>query len=315
VDLLIDRPDNGGNGGHTLLSPHDLQVMYQNGCPRTEDLPSHIREKITVDFRGYDSPYANGRNGRTGPDIFGPGANPEKRYVATYEAISVYCEAMRKLGLRIVYTGGVFDLIHIGHERYLEQARSFGHVLVVGVELDEAVRIRKGKGRPVTPFSERVEMMTHSRHVDMVVPIAKFDERGLSCDDILHVIQPHVCVVSERSFPEADDTADWVRRMQDQGIEVQMLKSQAQTSTSNQIRSLVMEIGELAKRQAQEVHASIQQTNDEVQQGLEEALSSLARATADLQQRVAASTARMSQQVEEGFDSIRNRVDEAVKTA
>ena len=76
---------------------------------------------------------------------------------------------LRTAGRRIVFTNGVFDLLHIGHLRYLQQARSLGDALVVGVNSDRSVRANKGKGRPVTPEHERAEILAALACVNGVV--------------------------------------------------------------------------------------------------------------------------------------------------
>lgn len=185
-------------------------------------------------------------------DIFGPGANPRRRYVASYEQIAQYSSFLKGLGLRVVYTPGVWDLPHIGHCRYLQEAKQMGDILIVGTELDEAIRIRKGKNRPVVPFKERVEMLCHIRHVDLVVPIPDYDRRGLSGMKMLEAIKPNTFIVSKRSFSEADDTDQWVKRAAKFCDHVEVLESMAETSTSAKIRGLLMDMGEYAKRAVSE---------------------------------------------------------------
>jgi phosphoheptose isomerase len=82
-------------------------------------------------------------------------------------------EDWRRAGLTVVWTNGVFDLLHIGHLRGLEAARRLGDVLVVGVNNDDAVRELKGPSRPLVPAAERADMLAALRPVDFVVV---FDE-------------------------------------------------------------------------------------------------------------------------------------------
>ncbi len=189
-------------------------------------------------------------------DIFGPGANPNRRYVASFEQAAQYANFLKGLGLTVVYTPGVWDLPHIGHCRYLQRAKQLGDILIVGTELDEAIRIRKGPKRPVVPFNERVEMLCHIRHVDLVVPIPDYDSRGLSGMDMVKAIQPNVFVASKRSFKEADDTDEWVERVKQYCDTVAIMESQAETSTSAKIRDLLMDLGEYAKNALNEAQIS-----------------------------------------------------------
>jgi D-beta-D-heptose 7-phosphate kinase/D-beta-D-heptose 1-phosphate adenosyltransferase len=80
-------------------------------------------------------------------------------------------EAVRNLqraGKKVVFTNGCFDLLHVGHVRYLQQARELGDALVVGVNSDASVRRLKGPGRPLTPARERAEILAALACVDFV---------------------------------------------------------------------------------------------------------------------------------------------------
>jgi rfaE bifunctional protein nucleotidyltransferase chain/domain len=74
----------------------------------------------------------------------------------------------RKKGARIVFANGCFDILHVGHVRYLEAARSLGDLLVVGINDDEQVRRLKGEGRPFVTERERAEVVASLRAVDFV---------------------------------------------------------------------------------------------------------------------------------------------------
>src|ERR1043165_5969138 len=75
----------------------------------------------------------------------------------------------RKYGARIVFANGCFDILHVGHVRYLEGAKALGDLLVVGVNSDAQVRAQKGEGRPYTPERERAEIVAAVRAVDLVI--------------------------------------------------------------------------------------------------------------------------------------------------
>ena len=96
---------------------------------------------------------------------------------------------LRAAGKIIVFTNGVFDLLHPGHIRYLQQARAMGDALVVGVNSDRSVRVLKGPQRPVTPEDERVEMLEALACVDAAVI---FDEDTPYA--LIAAIQPDVLV-------------------------------------------------------------------------------------------------------------------------
>jgi rfaE bifunctional protein nucleotidyltransferase chain/domain len=91
---------------------------------------------------------------------------------------------------RIVFTNGCFDLIHVGHTRYLQAARDLGDVLVVGVNTDASVRrLNKGIGRPIVPESQRAEVLAGLACVDYVILFDEPDPGRLVAD-----LQPDVLV-------------------------------------------------------------------------------------------------------------------------
>jgi len=98
-------------------------------------------------------------------------------------------ERLRAAGKTIVFTNGVFDLLHVGHLRYLQQARAMGDALIVGLNSDRSVRANKGAGRPITPETERAEILSALACVDGVVV---FDED--TPHEIIVALQPDVLV-------------------------------------------------------------------------------------------------------------------------
>lgn len=88
-------------------------------------------------------------------------------------------ERLRSAGTRLVFTNGVFDLLHVGHVRYLAQARALGDALVVAINSDRSVRELKGPNRPVFEQEERAEIVAALRHVDYVVVFDDVSPRSL----------------------------------------------------------------------------------------------------------------------------------------
>ena len=86
---------------------------------------------------------------------------------------------LRNDGARLVFTNGVFDLLHVGHVRYLSQARALGDALVVAINSDRTVRELKGSGRPVFDQAERAEILSALRQVDYVVVFDDVSPRSL----------------------------------------------------------------------------------------------------------------------------------------
>ncbi|HEX3183330.1 MAG TPA: D-glycero-beta-D-manno-heptose 1-phosphate adenylyltransferase [Pyrinomonadaceae bacterium] len=86
---------------------------------------------------------------------------------------------LRSQGARLVFTNGVFDLLHVGHVRYLAQARALGDTLVVAINSDRSVRELKGPERPVFDQAERAEILAALRQVDYVVVFDDVSPRSL----------------------------------------------------------------------------------------------------------------------------------------
>ncbi len=86
----------------------------------------------------------------------------------TWEELTERLDEHRKRGEKIVTTNGVFDVLHVGHVRYLQQARALGDVLVVGLNTDACTRRLKGESRPFVPEAERAELLIALRCVDYV---------------------------------------------------------------------------------------------------------------------------------------------------
>ena len=92
-----------------------------------------------------------------------------KDRIKSKEELKKVVENLKKEGKRIVFTNGCFDLIHVGHTRYLEEAKNLGDVLIVAVNSDRSVKEIKGKDRPIMPQDERAEVLCALHFVDYVV--------------------------------------------------------------------------------------------------------------------------------------------------
>lgn len=100
-----------------------------------------------------------------------------------------YGREQRARKARIVFTNGHFDLLHVGHVRYLQAARAFGDLLVVGLNDDASTTARKGTSRPIIPAGERAEVLAALGCVDAVVQFA-----GLTADTPILLLKPDVYV-------------------------------------------------------------------------------------------------------------------------
>jgi D-beta-D-heptose 7-phosphate kinase/D-beta-D-heptose 1-phosphate adenosyltransferase len=102
-----------------------------------------------------------------------------KRKILTLEELLSERTRLRANGTKVVFTNGVFDLLHVGHIRYLQHARTFGDVLVVAINSDRSVRDLKGADRPIVSEDERAEVLAALRTVDYVTVFDEVSPRSL----------------------------------------------------------------------------------------------------------------------------------------
>ena len=126
--------------------------------------------------------------------------------VPDLESLVVLVAERRAAGDRIVFTNGCFDLLHVGHLRSIEDARSRGDFLIVCINDDESVRRAKGEGRPIFPALERAELLGGLRAVDAVLIFSED-----TVDGILDRIRPDVYAKGTDYTPDTVPEAPTVR--------------------------------------------------------------------------------------------------------
>lgn len=109
----------------------------------------------------------------------------------------VYLDAARTFGWRIVMTNGVFDLLHVGHVRYLQEARDLGNVLIVAVNDDDSTRRLKGESRPFNNLADRMAVLSALKCVDQVVAFSEDTPERL-----IELVKPDVLVKGGDYKPE-----------------------------------------------------------------------------------------------------------------
>lgn len=124
----------------------------------------------------------------------------QSKIILDYNVLSRLVEAYRTLGRKIVLTIGSWDLLHPGHVRYLVLAKSFGEVLVVGVDSDAAIKRYKGPTRPLVQQEHRMEMLSYQECVDLVTDISDVDQNGYWHCGLIRFIRPDVYVAVEDSY-------------------------------------------------------------------------------------------------------------------
>lgn len=109
--------------------------------------------------------------------------------VSSFDNIESHLAPFRAQGKKIVFTNGCFDLLHVGHVRYLQEARNLGDILVVGVNSDASVKRLKGPTRPVQIENDRAEILAALGAVDFTVIFAEDTPENL-----IHKVRPDILV-------------------------------------------------------------------------------------------------------------------------
>lgn len=162
-------------------------------------------------------------------------ANGSHRLIRDFGVLERTIRELKKKNFTIVLTQGVWDMIHEGHARYLEAAKSYGDVLVVGLDSDALTRLRKGPNRPIVPERERIQMLTHLRHVD-IVAIRDVDH---DMGHLVRLVKPDVLVTSTSTADFKEDLKAGTYK--DVCKKIVTLPPQATTHTSARIRNLTIE--------------------------------------------------------------------------
>jgi rfaE bifunctional protein nucleotidyltransferase chain/domain len=160
-----------------------------------------------------------------------PPAPPETSLnkIVTRAQVRERAAKWRSAGERVILANGNFDLLHVGHVRYLRGAKELGGKLVVAINSDESVRLLKGEGRPIMPAEERAEIVAALGDVDVVVIFPELDVRAL-----IREIRPDIHAkgtdYASDSVPERDVVAEV-------GGRVAIVGDPKEHSTSEIIRS------------------------------------------------------------------------------
>jgi len=109
--------------------------------------------------------------------------------IVAKQEVARIVQVLKAAGKKIVFTNGCFDILHVGHVRYLAAARQLGDILIVGLNSDESVRALKGPSRPINTAADRAEVLAALAVVDYVVI---FDE--LTAANLIETIKPAVYV-------------------------------------------------------------------------------------------------------------------------
>ena len=154
-----------------------------------------------------------------------------KRKIKKREDLLRTIKDLKAKGKRIVFTNGCFDLLHVGHIRYLEEAKTLGDILILGVNSDSSVRKLKGPERPILPVEERTEIISGLGCVDYITIFDELDPLAL-----ITSVQPNVLVKGGDWTKEQTVGIEVVERS---GGEVVIIPFVKGASTSNLIETIL----------------------------------------------------------------------------
>ena len=150
--------------------------------------------------------------------------------ILDYSELKKLIDAHKTLGRRIVCTIGSWDMLHIGHLRYLIKAKEQGDVLIVGADSNRGIKIYKNELRPIIPQEERMEMLQYQECVDYVTLVDDIDEHGKWQYGLIQTIRPYLFVTTPESYSE-----EQIRDIRQYSDEVLVLPRQAESTSSSEI--------------------------------------------------------------------------------
>ncbi len=188
--------------------------------------------------------------------ILGKDSCLKNRCILNLDLLKEFVDHCKGLGIKIVLTQGSYDMIHIGHARYFEAAKSHGDLLIVGLDSDEKIRRRKGPDRPIVPQNERLEMLTHIRSVD-VITIKEYDAPKWHLSKL---IEPDVLIATQENY-----TKEEIKELEKFCGKVTVLEPQATTSTSAKVRRMqIATAKKLGKALTPRLIKAVQETFNEI---------------------------------------------------
>lgn len=155
-----------------------------------------------------------------------------KNKVLSLEDLPAWRKARKAEGKKIVATNGCFDILHVGHLRYMQQARALGDLLVVGLNSDQSVRSLKGPERPLNNEDERAEMLAGLEAVDLVTVF-----NDMRATHFLEIVQPDIYVKGGDYKPEQLNQEE-MQAVKNGGGEIKILPLVPGRSTSSLIQKI-----------------------------------------------------------------------------
>lgn len=186
----------------------------------------------------------------------------EPTTISTLEDARALRDRLAAEGKRLVFTNGVFDLLHTGHVRYLAQARALGEALVVALNSDASVRALKGPTRPLNTAADRAEVLRALRSVDAVVVF-----KGERCTEAIAAIQPHVYAKGGDYTPESLNREEKAA-LDAAGAEIRILSLVEGKSTTASLQKLRAEGSACAAPSAHAPHSAFHTASSPLRLGV-----------------------------------------------
>lgn len=153
-----------------------------------------------------------------------------KKRLVSQSDLMVLAEKLKEKNKKVVFTAGSWDLIHAGQCRYLERAREYGDVLVVGVSSNDAIKMVKGPNKPILDEKIRAEMLTYLRAVDFVTILPE-----PSCQPSLGLLRPDVYVTVKEDWTDNYKESREYKTVIKYGGDVVVVDRQSTTISTTQI--------------------------------------------------------------------------------
>lgn len=167
----------------------------------------------------------------------------KKRLISQSDLMTLH-EKLKEKGKKIVFTAGSWDLLHVGHCRYFEEAKRHGDILVVGVSSNEAIRRVKGPNKPILDEKIRAEMLTYLRSIEFVTILPE-----PSCQPTLGLLQPDVFITVKEDWTESYKDSKEYKTVTKYGGEVKVVDRQSTALSTTKIvqRAIGGELGSIFK--------------------------------------------------------------------
>jgi len=154
--------------------------------------------------------------------------------ILTLDEVPAYRAQLRREGRKVVATNGCFDLLHVGHLRYLTEARAFGDFLWLGLNGDQSVGVLKGPNRPLVPEADRAELLAAWRVVDAVTIFPE-----VRATAFLRAVQPDIYVKGGDYTPESLN-AEEAEALRECGAKIEIVKLVPGRSTTRLVEKMAL---------------------------------------------------------------------------